>query len=206
MLKIFLLSIFVLFNYEYNIYANHPQAAVDLEKIRLASTDIVQMSISHIVSYDSKIKEFDGLKSHLNSLTSEPANVSTEQETKRISDEIAKLRTKLCQDYRQDRELRASLDSYKSALEELSVLLNFIYMHQSSGCSLICEGQISLLNDNIPVRCLLQNNIEATNELLFSILQLLEEMKRTTPLCNQNLNPEKYALNMATIKSLIRRK
>ncbi len=208
MLKILLLSIFVLFNNVYNVQASHPQVAADLEKIRLASTDTVQMFMSRLIPYDNRIKELDDLKSRLNSLTSETTDVSTstEQETKRISEEITKLRTSLSQDYRQDRELRNFLDRYKSDLEELSKTLNFIYTHELSSCALMCDGQIALLGgSSISARCLLQNNIEASNACLISILQSLEKMKSMNSPYNQNLNPRKDALDMATIKSLIRR-
>lgn len=203
MLKIFLLFIFFLFNNVYNVHASYPQVATDLEKIRLASVDIVQMSISCLDAYDIDIKEF---KSLLHRQTSETTSESTELEKKRVSADVAKLRIRLAQGYRTDRELRISLDRYKSGLEKLSKILNFIHTHQHSSCATVCDGQIALLSDSIPVNCLLQNNIEAANNCLFSILQSLEEMKSSVLSCNQKFNSEKDAFNMAAIKSLIRKK
>ena len=206
MLKIVLFSIFLLFNNVYNVYATHPKVADDLETIREASSDVIQMTKSRLIPYENKIQELDDLKSRLNCVTLDVTNAVTEQTKKKISDEISELNRKIDQSFSQERALSAILVKYRSQLDELSKRLNFIYTHQSSSCATMCDGSIDLGGGrSIQAKCLLQDNSVKANETLEAIVQSLEKMRGMSSAMNLGLHPDTHVEKMAEIRSLISR-
>lgn len=138
MLKIVLFSIFLLFNNVYNVHAAHSQVAADLETIREASSDVVQMTLSRLIPYQNKIQELADLESRQSFLSSDVTHVVTEQTKKKISDDIKNLRTELDQNFKQDCYLNNILKGYRSQLDELNKSFIFIYTHRS--CDNMCDG------------------------------------------------------------------